>query len=159
MRQIGNFIALLCFLTACSVVEENSVGSSDTGTITYENVFPESIIDANAYLLGGESRTWSTVAFTIDGISGFQNCRLDDQVTLLDDNTYRYDGGTMLCGAEDNQKIKTGTWQLDANARLLTFDDGTSEESVFYIESLTNGEIVVSSHYYNYKVVGKFAYE
>lgn len=153
------YIICLFIMAACSVVEEDRGDSSGTQTISFENIYPESIIDANAYLLGGASRTWSTVAFTIEGISGFQNCRLDDEITLMDDNTYRYDGGTMLCGAEDNQKIKTGSWDFDEGSRTLTFDRGTTRESVFYIESLTAGEIVVSSYYYNYEVVGKFADE
>lgn len=160
MRSLLSSLFCVVALAACSVVVEETTGDIDeSSNITFENVFPNSIIDVNAFLLGGDSRTWTTVAFTIEGVNGFQNCRLDDQVQLNADNTYTYDGGSMLCGAEDDQKIKSGSWQLDADARTLTFNPNTEEESVFYVESLTEEQIVVSSHYYNWKVVGKFAHE
>ncbi|MEO9805823.1 MAG: lipocalin family protein [Reichenbachiella sp.] len=153
------FWTLLTVITGCSVVVEEGNDASESNTITFENVFPNSLIDANTYLLGGGNRTWTTVAFTIEGVNGFQNCRLDDEIRLNEDNTYAYDGGTMLCGAEDNQKIKSGTWEIDAPSRTLTFDKGLDHESIMYIESLTSEEIVVSSHYYSWKVVGKFTHD
>lgn len=149
---------LLAF-TACSVVVEEGNNSSEAGGITFENIFPSSIIDANTFLLGSGNRTWSTMEFTIEGINGFQNCRLDDEIELRDDNTYTYDGGTMLCGAEDSQKIKTGIWEFDGSTRTIVFDKGTEQESMIYIESLTDEEIVISSQYYSWLVVGKFIHE
>lgn len=152
------FLLFLSFVLGCSVVVEDG-SDIEVSNITFENNFPNSVIDVDSYLLGGSTRTWTTVAFTIDGVNGFQNCRLDDQIRLNDDQTYNYDGGGMLCGAEDNQKLKSGSWEVNASFRLITFDRGTDHESVFYIESLTEEEIVVSSHYYSWKVVGKFTHE
>lgn len=150
------WICLLAFC-GCSVVTED--GEVNTEALTFEDSFPTSAIDANAYLLGGASRTWITVSFTIDGVSGSQSCRLDDQIELKDDQTYAYDGGGTLCGAEDDKKIKMGTWKLETSTRTLTFDEGTDREAKFFIESLTDEEIVVSSHYYSWKVMGKFSHE
>ncbi|UXX80050.1 lipocalin family protein [Reichenbachiella carrageenanivorans] len=150
------WICLLVFW-GCSVVTED--GEIGTEAFTFDDSFPASAIDAYTYLLGGASRTWITVAFTIDGVNGVQKCRLDDQIVLKDDQTYAYDGGNTLCGAEDDQKTKSGTWLLETSTRTLTFDEGTDRESQFFIESLTDKEIVVSSHYYSWKVMGKFAHE
>lgn len=152
------FMSWLLSASACSVIVEESTDSGVT-TIDFENTFPSSIIDANAFLVGSENRTWTTLAFTIEGVNGFQNCRLDDQIRLNDDHTYAYDGGNMLCGAEDNEKLKSGTWSMDAASRTLTFDEGEDQEAVLYIESLTENEIVISTHYYSWKVVGKFTHE
>ena len=159
MKLIKKFILVfLGFACSCSVVVEESSDLEVSG-ITFDDSFPNSVIDVNAYLLGGSSRTWTTVGFTIDGVVGFQNCRLDDQIQLHDNQTYDYDGGDMLCQAEDNQKLKSGTWELDASNRRLTFDKGTDTEAVFYIESLTADEIVVSSQYYSWKVMGSFTHD
>ena len=130
-----SFVVLASF--SCSVVEEGNSDTDDT-SITFEDHFPNSVIDVNAYLLGGSSRTWSTLGFTIDGVNGFQNCRLDDEIQLNADQTYDYNGGDMLCGAEDNQKLKSGNWEVDTEARTLTFDKGTDQEGVFFIESFSS---------------------
>lgn len=160
MKLMKQVLCLLLIMvtTSCSVVEVDGM-DSEGNTISFEDNFPASAIDVNTYLVGGATRTWVTVAFTIDGVNGFQNCRLDDQIRLNDDLTYSYDGGTTLCGAEDNQKLKSGNWEVNASNRTLTFDKGTDREAVFYIESLDEEEIVVSSHYYSWKVMGKFTHE
>lgn len=151
-------LSLIGFVTACSVVEVENMDSEDT-EINFDGTFPNSSIDVDTYLLGGESRIWQTLEFTIDGIDGFQACRLDDQVQLNSDLTYDYDGGSMLCGAEDDTKLKSGTWEVDVDARILTFDKDTDREAIFYIESLNAEEIVVSAKYYSWNVLGKFTHE
>lgn len=158
MSHLIKCFFLIAILSACSVVEEGQM-DSENSDIDYDSTFPNSEIDVNAFLLGGESRTWTTLEFTIDGVEGFQNCRLDDQIELKSDNSYNYDGGDMLCGAEDDQKIKSGTWEVNVENQTLTFDKGTDRESVFSIESLDAEEIVVSSQYYSWEVMGKFTHE
>ncbi|MEO9967534.1 MAG: lipocalin family protein [Reichenbachiella sp.] len=160
-HQLSFLWACLFLLSACSVVVEESIDSSDpdVSTITFANEYPASSIDANTFLLGGSSRIWQTIAFTIEGVNGFQNCRLDDEIELREDGTYYYDGGEMLCGAEDNQKIKQGEWRLDEESRTLIFDEGAETQTEIYIESLTEEEMVISTHYYQWKVVGKFSHD
>lgn len=158
MNHLIRLFLLALAISACSVVEVEDV-DNENAEINFDSTFPNSAIDVNAYLLGGESRIWTTLEFTIDGVDGFQNCRLDDQIQLNSDNTYDYDGGDMLCGAEDDQKLKSGTWMVDVDNRTLTFDAGTDREGVFQIESLNAEEIVVRSQYYSWEVLGKFTHE
>ncbi|WP_420582007.1 lipocalin family protein [Reichenbachiella sp.] len=158
MKNLSILLWMGLVLCACSVVEEGQM-DAENSAINFDGTYPNSAIDVNAYLLGGESRTWTTLEFTIDGVSGFQNCRLDDQIQLNSDKTYDYDGGDMLCGAEDNVKLKSGTWEVDVDNRMLTFDSGTDHEAIFHIESLNAEEIVVRSQYYSWEVLGKFTHE
>ena len=158
MNHLSKLFLLALVISSCSVVEVENM-DNENSEINFESTFPNSAIDVNAYLLGGESRTWTTLEFTIDGVNGFQSCRLDDQIQLNSDNTYDYDGGDMLCGAEDDQKLKSGTWEVDVDNRTLTFDAGTDREGIFHIESLNAEEIVVRSQYYNWEVLGKFTHE
>ncbi|WP_422361669.1 lipocalin family protein [Reichenbachiella sp.] len=158
MNHLSKLFLLVLVISACSVVEVENM-DNENSEINFESTFPNSAIDVNAYLLGGASRTWTTLEFTIDGVDGFQNCRLDDQIQLNSDKTYDYDGGDMLCGAEDDQKLKSGTWEVDVDNRTLTFDAGTDREGIFHIESLNAEEIVVRSQYYSWEVLGKFTHE
>lgn len=158
MNQLLKYLLLISICAGCSVVEVEQ-STEERSDINVDGTFPNSAIDVNEYLLGGSSRTWTTLEFTIDGVEGFQQCRLDDQIVLHEDNTYNYDGGDSLCGAEDDQKLKSGVWAIDVDKRTLTFDGGSAREAVFYIESLTEEAIVVSSHYYSWKVMGKFTHE
>lgn len=158
MNHLIRLFLLALAISACSVVEVEDI-DNENAEINFDSTFPNSAIDVNAYLLGGESRTWTTLEFTIDGVNGFQNCRLDDQIQLNSDKTYSYDGGDMLCGAEDDQKLKSGIWEVDVDNRILTFDAGTDQEAIFYIESLDAEEIVVRSQYYSWQVLGKFTHE
>lgn len=158
MNHLIRLFLLAFAISACSVVEVEDIDNENT-EINFDSTFPNSAIDVDAYLLGGESRTWTTLEFTIDGVNGFQNCRLDDQIQLNSDKTYNYDGGDMLCGAEDDQKLKSGIWEVDVDNRILTFDAGTDQEAIFHIESLNAEEIVVRSQYYSWEVLGKFTHE
>ena len=106
---------------------------------------PAGIPATEAALLGelaGEvSRTWSALTFELEGLSGFQICRLDDTFTFFADGTYRYDGGEVLCGGDDDQQIKTGIWELDFGNLQIVFDEGTSIEYRATIAGLEDSRI------------------
>ena len=152
---IGILISALT-IQACSVVEGDFVEQDNSTDLTFDNVFPTSSIDANNILRGDVTKSWETSAFTIESANGFQTCRLDDQIVLDADGTYAYDGGSVLCGAEDNEKNRSGSWTLDVDARLLILDEGTDNEFSLYVESLVESEIVVSTSYRGLAILGKF---
>lgn len=143
---------------ACSVVSLDSglvpLGPDDS--IIFEDIYPASAEVANDILTGSSTRSWSSKSFTIEEISGLQQCRLDDQIVIDMDGTFSFDGGDLLCGAEDNTKIKNGSWALDYTARTITFTPADSDPIALYIEMLTGTEIVISSSYVGLEVVGKF---
>lgn len=141
---------------SCGVVEGDLTEQENSTDLLFEDVFPTSAIDANTILRGNVVKSWETTAFKIESVNGYQECRLDDKISLDGDGTYSYDGGTMLCGAEDNEKVRTGTWTLDVESRILTLDEGEGNEFTLYVESLVESEIVVSTSYYGLAVLGKF---
>ena len=61
------------------------------------------------------AKNYKTSRFSWDGIFamlGSHDCRLDDEMDINIDGTYLYNGGSSLCGNEDDQRLKTGigTW-------------------------------------------------
>ena len=56
--------------------------------------------------------------------------------SLRSDGTYTYDGGANLCGAEDNVRMRTGTWRLINNGNNILFDEGLSNEYTANVEGL-----------------------
>ena len=61
-------------------------------------------------------------SFALLGILNTQKCRLDDQIVLNADGTFQYDGGSKLCGREDNKKIRTGKWHVTDSGKKLVFE-------------------------------------
>lgn len=158
MKKIQYFIiASTVLFTACSVVEENT--PQDEEVLVFEYSFPTSATITNSYLSGLNGNSWKSSQFTIEGIEGFQDCRLDDVMSLNSDFTYRYDGGLTLCGAEDNVMIKAGTWSIDYDTQIMSFDAGTDREVSIYIAKLTATELVFQTAYFGLEVVGKMVKE
>lgn len=152
---------ILCLLVACgddsdsNADDINSEDGMSTEVITSNGDYPASENDALAAIYGTDSKSWEMSQFTIQGMSGFQSCRLDDNVSFNSDGTYDYDGGEILCGAEDNQQTKSGTWELDFDNKKVVIDQGTDNEFSLDIENLTSGDITFSSEYFSLDVVGK----
>ncbi len=80
-------------------------------------------------LTNDDMREWEAITFELEGLDGFQNCRLDDTFSFFNDGTYRYDGGAVLCGGADDQRIKTGVWEIDFDNLMVIFDRETSLET------------------------------
>ena len=140
---------------ACNVMSIEPLGSENN--ISFENIYPNSIENANTILTGSGTRSWSSNSFTIEGISGFQPCRLDDQIVMNMDGSFSYDGGDVLCGAEDNMQIKSGSWNLNYTTRTLTFVPNTGDPVELYIEMLTDQEVVFSANYIGLDILGKLS--
>lgn len=134
-KSLGSIIALL-LISGCSVVELD-----EPTQLPIINGLP-STTDAFVNAIAGESgRNWSTIAFQLEGMRGFQGCRLDDTFMFLTDGTYRYDGGENLCGGEDSLRIKTGTWEFNSNSNQIIFDITTNKEYSAQIIAIEDGKM------------------
>lgn len=155
-------VGLLILTQACSIVEldeetqdvtdqSEPLSEVDLGTSilpTEEEMFAELLHD-------GDAKTWLSSEFSIEGIGGFLDCRLDDVVILKADGTYEYDGGRELCGAEDNQRDRTGNWSFDFADQELIFEPGSDEESRVKLVSL-EGNLLTFTGVYENDIFGSF---
>jgi len=87
------------------------------------------------------------------------NCRLDDKMKISGTGEYIYDGGDMLCGNEDSQRFKSGTWDLDEHLEFVLFDKGTEESFKADIEIFEEGRIVLSGKWMGITVSGEYVKE
>ncbi len=155
-NPISSLWLILALLTvSCGVVSLDEQAAGDTIAIDPAQ-YPENNQTLTTALTDNTSKSWSTTGFNYHIVKRFQACRLDDTITLLADNTYQYDGGDLLCGAEDDTRKKSGTWEANYEGRKLTFDKGTSHEVELYIEEASENQIIVSATYMNVKVVGRY---
>jgi hypothetical protein len=153
-QQIPFFLFVVLMINACTIVEiednqdsENGVITLTQGAIIGTGTIPTETSDFTNFLHGQGSKTWTAEEFSIEGMDGFLNCRLDDQVTLNSDGTYLYDGGERLCGAEDNQRIRTGIWSYNADSHELILEPGSDQEVIGTVKHLTNNELIITSRY------------
>jgi len=148
---------ILISFGACDVVSIDSgmLPSESENSIVFEDLYPTSVANAHSVLTGAGSRSWSVSSFTIENISGFQQCRLDDQIVMNTDGSFAYDGGGLLCGAEDSDQLKSGTWSLDYTTRTLTFVPDIGDQIELYVETLTGQEVVFSTSYIGLDILGK----
>lgn len=171
--QLKLMSLLFAFAFACDVIEvanpadindgqqQSPSTSADvvdrgSGSITNE---PEQFA---ALLHNNGSKVWRAEQFTIEGLSMFLQCRLDDAITLSNDGTYQYDGGQDLCGAEDNVQDRSGNWEFNAANGTLIFDRGTSLETTGRVITLEENTIVLEGQYVSdlfgaFDVVGRYA--
>lgn len=141
-RPLTKLIAMLLsvsILSGCSLVELDSPApqvdiDSPIGTPASEAAFMTALTNDDA-------RQWDAVTFELEGLNGFQNCRLDDSFTFFNDGTYRYDGGEVLCGGADDQRVKTGLWEIDFDNLTIVFDRGTSLETSATVSGLQDNRM------------------
>lgn len=131
--------ATLFLVASCSLVELDEPGP--TAPVDAPEGIPATVVEFTELLVGDDSRVWRALTFELEGMSGFQSCRLDDTFTFFADGTYRYDGGEVLCQGADDTRIKTGIWELDLDNRQLIFDRGTSIAYTSNIGGLDNNRI------------------
>ncbi len=155
-------VSVLTLAWACDVVnldvppqDPNDQNNGPVASpVTGPTNTPSSEADFLNLLVGDSARTWQANQFSLEGISGFQNCRLDDSMTLLPDGTFTYDGGQNNCGGED-QSSATGTWTLDFdNARIDFTMNGESFGGT--VTGLTEGELVITGSYIGLQIVGNY---
>jgi len=146
-------IALVTLVVACGEDSDSSEGPT-------ANVNPSvdrGIIEANdsttfrMLLTDSVSKTWDASVFLLAGSNTFTSCRLDDYFTFFTDGTYDYSGGR-LCGAEDTDKNRSGSWELDYTDKKIYFDRRTSKEYVAEVIGLQENELKVVGSYMRMEV-------
>jgi len=126
----------------------------DEPEIFEPTTIPGSIAEFNAAFHGGTSKSWGTASFTLAGLDGFQNCRLDDKIEIKADGTYSYNGGAVLCGAEDNQPVRTGTWKVINEGTSILFDEATEREYTAIVNGLDKNTLSISGQYIGLNIKG-----
>jgi hypothetical protein len=135
LKSVWSLFAFV-LISGCNVVELDEL--TEVPNIQGIPSTQEEFVNAIA---GESSREWSTIAFQLEGLQGFQHCRSDDTFIFLSDGTYRYDGGEILCGGEDNQRIKTGTWEINPDTNEIIFDITTNKEYSAQVIAIQDGKM------------------
>ncbi len=140
LKTCGIILFILSTLPACSLVDLEEPGPTTpveppAGIPLTEEEFIFELAATD------DSRMWSALTFQLEGLNGFQFCRLDDTFIFFSNGTYRYDGGEVLCGGEDNTRIKTGIWELSFQDSQIIFDRQTSKEYRTTVAGLENGRM------------------
>ena len=99
---------------------------------------------------------WKAKAFYIGIVPLSQSCRLDDEMILGSDGTYYYDGGSLLCGGEDNQTIKQGFWEYDSIANTLVFDKSTSKQYSAAVLKVNTNSLELAGEYNGIPITGDY---
>jgi hypothetical protein len=117
---------------------------------------PSTLTEFEVLFHSNTQKVWKAQSFTLGSINGLQNCRLDDTMTIVSDGTYEYNGGQSLCGAEDSQRIKKGTWKILNNGANILFDEGTSTAYVAEVIGLESKKIVLRGTYFGLEINGTY---
>lgn len=108
------------------------------------------------------TKNWVASKFSFNGIFAamdIHSCRLDDEMRISGTGTYTYDGGSELCGNEDNQQLKTGTWDLDEHLKYVLFDKGEENEYRAEIDFFENGMLSLSASWMGLPISGEYLAE
>jgi len=104
---------------------------------------PETEAQFTAILHANGQQKWIAREFKLVDLVEFQDCRLDDTMTLNQDGTYQFDGGIKSCGGDD-VATRSGVYRQDyANGQLI-FDEGTNDEAIVKVSGLDEGVIALS---------------
>ncbi|MFY0593507.1 lipocalin family protein [Roseivirga sp.] len=136
--KIISLITTLSLLGGCSLVDlENPPAEPE---VESPIGIPQTEAALMTALTNDDNREWRAVTFSLEGL-GIQQCRRDDKLVFFNDGTYRYDGGETLCGGADDQRIKTGVWNIDFDNLQLVFDEGTSIQAIATVSGLSDNRI------------------
>ncbi|MEO1050382.1 MAG: lipocalin family protein [Bacteroidota bacterium] len=164
IKHLIGMLFLGVILHACGIVEVDSPidggdGNGGDGPGDVINVSEIDVTDSTAFaneLHNESSKTWAATGFTLAGLNGFLDCRLDDTMTLSADGTYSFDGGDVLCGAEDNQRNREGTWTISFSNGTLTFDEGTVNEVTAEVIGLRTDTVALQGQYIGLEIRGEY---
>lgn len=154
-RVVFLVAVIISTISGCEVVKLNQQEAEDMmDQPIAPTTPPESSEQLENLFHGSNERTWSTVSFTFLGVGGIQDCRLDDSMMVNSDGTYEYDGGENLCGAEDNEQIRAGTWEVINDGRNIIFDRGTVNEYTADVTGISDDMIAISGEYLGLSLSG-----
>ncbi len=148
--------ALMAFgFASCNLTTLEELGPDGIPIDVFQpNSIPPSLGEFETQFHGGEQLAWSAVAFTLAGFDGLQDCRLDDIIVVKADGTYQYDSGGTLCGAEDSELTRSGTWRIIGNGSNIIFDEGTNREYTAIVNGLEDSTISLSGEYLGLEIKG-----
>ena len=160
MRKIFSVlcIAALTF-AACDKSDDEPQENTETPEAQIEagDIVASDSLALKLSIDDGSSKIWKTEAFTLAGSTIFTGCRLDDEMEFNEDGTYIYNGGADLCGAEDNEQVKTGTWEIDFQNQSIIFDRGTSRQTAALLIGQNDNELRLQGSYMAMEVRGVFS--
>lgn len=158
----GLALSILLGFTSCNlatlndpIVEGEEQTEQEEERVTGPNSIPD-LTEFETLFHGNSQKVWAGAAFTLAGFNGFQDCRLDDIITVNADGTYSYDGGNNLCGAEDNVRTRTGTWRILNNGDNILFDEGTNRQYEADVVGLVQDTIRLSGDYLGLEINGLY---
>lgn len=155
-------VMTVLFLSSCELVEldsppDNNIDNGDTEIVTGPSSVPTERVTFMSFLHGGSQKTWKATGFTLFGISGFQDCRLDDTIVIKSDGTYTYNAGDTMCGAEDNIPNKNGSWEFLEDENIILFSEGDSNQYTAEVVGLDENDIVVVGKYLGMEIKGSYS--
>ena len=146
---------IMALISSCNLTQLDTPADGEGSRSYIEPATLPATVDAfENEFHGGSQKTWRTLSFTLAGLDGLQDCRLDDVMLINADGTYQYDGGETLCRAEDSERIRTGTWEVNDDGRSITFDRGTVREYTTTVNGLESDIISVSGQYIGLAIKG-----
>jgi hypothetical protein len=157
--SIKFLMCILILISGCDLVSlEEPASDNDqlNNDIIGPQTIPSNLEDYGRYFHNNSTKTYAAISFTLATLSGLQDCRLDDHMTIYADGRYQYDGGTLLCGAEDSEKLRSGTWVIIENGNALIFDQGTVREYRVNVDGLSESEIALTGGYLGLQIVGVY---
>ncbi len=158
MKRIAFFIAITLSFSSCELAELNEPPSDDADMdmVNLPTTIPASIEEFEQAFHGGSERMWETASFQLAGFDGLQSCRLDDTMIINSNGMYQYDGGDILCMAEDDTRLKSGTWEVVNGGRGLLFDRDTENEYVADVNGFEDGVIALEGQYLGLSITGVY---
>jgi len=162
-RIITSCILVSSFFIACEVVDLNESdpiqsinGSQPSSQIEAAPIMAADSNEVASILTGNNIKNWSTTRFTLSGSTRMTNCRIDDNMSFFKNGTFRYDGGDILCGAEDSRRIKNGRWAISFDSKTILFREDNGDEYTATIIGLNDKEIRLRGSYFKMEVKGVY---
>ncbi len=156
-----SIILLVALATSCDLIELQqppAVLRADDMTNSGPLSLPATRNEAEGLFAGNQGKTWQAIGFTLMGIEGMLECRIDDRITIDTNGTFLFDGGDNLCGAEDNKKNRSGEWEINENASEIIFNlDGKNYTA--QITGLVEDTISLSGSYLGLEINGLYIVE
>jgi len=155
--KIIAIILALGSMQSCNLVElDETTDEAKVPVIVGPNTVPQTESVFMDYLHGETERSWTANGFTIFGINGFQDCRLDDTIILRADGTFTYNGGSTLCGAEDSQTVVNGSWEKTPDESSVVFVQGNNQYTAT-VTGLNDSLVVLSGRYIGLDINGVYS--
>lgn len=151
---------IVSFSLACEVSEDSlpavvDSSGNEVSEVNEADILANDSINFRTLLSDTTSKTWDASFFTLLGME--QPCRFDDVIVFIEDGTYQYSSGPNLCGAEDNQSSRTGTWEINYSTETIVFDKGSSDEYTADVIGLSEDELRLKGTYMGMEVRGLYS--